>query len=203
MVLMSRRDHDHMRQRLAQQAAQILVDSGSRDFHAAKQKAAQQLGAFDTKSLPSNKEIEAALIEYQRLFHSNTQPEDLYRLRTIALEAMKFLQDFKPKIVGGVLSGTADKHSSVRLHLFADTVESVGLFLMDKQIPNQLGERRIKVAADKFVSMPTYMFLVDETPVELMVFLPKQHQVPLSPVDGKPMRRANRDELELLLSQSG
>ena len=40
---MSRRTHDQMRLRLAQQAEQILLESGSRDFHAAKQKAAQQI----------------------------------------------------------------------------------------------------------------------------------------------------------------
>ena len=113
---MSQRDHHHMRQRLAQQAAQILLENGSRDFHAAKQKAAHQLGATDTKSLPSNSEIENALIEYQRLFRSSSQPGHLNRLRGIALEAMNFLGIFKPRLVGGVLNGTADAHSVIRLH---------------------------------------------------------------------------------------
>ena len=113
---MSQRDHDHMRLHLAQRAAQILLESGNRDFHAAKQKAAQQLGAADTKSLPSNSEIELALVEYQRLFRANSQPEHLDRLRQIAIEAMRFLYEFNPRLVGSVLSGTADEHSVIRLH---------------------------------------------------------------------------------------
>ena len=131
---MSQRDHDHMRQRLAQKSAQILLDSGTRDFQAAKQKAAQQLGATDTKSLPSNSEIESALSEYQRLFHTETQPEHLEKLRKIAIEAMQYLEPFYPRLVGSVLSGTAGAHSVIRLHIFSDTVESVGFYFQDNKI---------------------------------------------------------------------
>lgn len=198
---MSQRDHDHMRQRLAQKSAQILLDSGSRDFKAAKQKAAQQLGATDTKSLPNNSEIELALIEYQRLFRAGSQPEHLNRLRKIAIEAMQFLSRFSPRLVGSVLSGTADEHSIIRIHLFADTVESVGFYLLDNQIPHKLGERRLKTGIDQYQHYSTYEFVVDEARVELVVFLPKQRQVPLSPVDGKVMKRADITEVEALLNK--
>ena len=199
---MSQRDHDHMRQHLAQRAAQILLESGTRDFQSAKQKAAQQLGAADTKSLPSNSEIESALVEYQRLFRSNSQPENLQHLRQVSIEAMQFLNDFHPRLVGSVLSGTADEHSVIRIHLFADTVESIGFYLQDNQIPNELGERRLRTGVDQFQNHSTYEFIVDEARVELTVFLPKQKQIPLSPVDGKVMKRADITEVEELLNQS-
>jgi hypothetical protein len=198
---MSQRDHHHMRQRLAQKTAQILLDSGTRDFKAAKQKAAQQLGATDTKSLPNNSEIELALSEYQRIFRATSQPEHLNRLREIAIEAMQFLKDFKPRLVGSVLSGTADEHSVIRVHLFADTVESIGFYLQDKQIPNELGERRLKVGLEQYQNYSTYEFVVDDARVELVIFLPKQKQIPLSPIDGKPMQRADLAEVETLLNQ--
>lgn len=199
---MSQRDHDHMRQRLAQKSAQILLDSGTRDFKAAKQKAAQQLGAMDTKSLPNNSEIELALSEYQRLFRATSQPEHLSRLREIAVEAMQFLSDFLPRLVGSVLSGTADEHSIIRIHIFADTVESVGFYLLDNNIPHKLGERRFKIAIDQHQQYSTYEFIVDEVRVELIVFLPKQRQIPLSPVDGKIMKRADITEVEELLNNN-
>lgn len=199
---MSQRDHDHMRQHLAQRAAQILLESGTRDFQSAKQKAAQQLGAADTKSLPSNPEIETALMEYQRLFRANSQPENLQHLRQVAIEAMNFLSNFNPRLVGSVLSGTADEHSVIRLHLFADTVESVGFYLQDNKIPNELGERRLRIGVDQYQNYSTYEFIVDEVRVELVVFLPKQRQIPLSPVDGKVMKRADITEVELLLNVS-
>lgn len=199
---MSQRDHAHMRQRLAQRAALILLESGTRNFQMAKQKAAQQFGATDTKSLPSNSEIELALIEHQRIFRANSQPEHLNRLRVIALEAMRFLQDFTPRLVGGVLSGTADEHSVIRIHLFADTVESVGFYLQDHHIPNELGERRLRTGLDQYQNYSTYEFLVDEVRVELVVFVPKKNKIPLSPVNGKPMKRADIKEVEALLKQS-
>lgn len=198
---MSQRDHEHMRQHLAQRAAQILLDSGTRDFQFAKHKAAQQLGAAGTKSLPSNSEIESALVEYQRLFRANSQPENLQHLRQVSIEAMQFLGDFYPRLVGSVLSGTADEHSVIHIHLFADTVESIGFYLQDNQIPHELGERRLRTGVEQFQNFSTYEFIVDEARVELTVFLPKQKQIPLSPVDGKVMRRADISEVELLLNQ--
>ncbi len=199
---MSQRDHDHMRQRLAQKTAQILLESGTRDFHAAKQKAAQQLGATDTKSLPNNSEIEIALSEYQRIFRATSQPQHLSRLREITIEAMQFLSQFNPRLVGSVLSGTADEYSVIRIHIFADTIESVGFYLHDKKIPHKLGERRLKTGFEQYQNNSTYEFVVDDIQIELVVFLPKQKIIPLSPIDNKPMQRASITDVELLLNGS-
>ena len=197
---MSQRDHSQMRLLLAQKAAQILLESGMRDFHAAKQKAAQQLGATDTKSLPNNAEIELALSEYQRLFHNSKQLEHLEKLRKISIEAMQFLEPFKPRLVGSVLSGTADSHSVIRMHIFSDTVESVGFYFQEKNIPCELSERRLRITADQYQNYSTYEFIVDDVQIELVVFLPKQKQIPLSPIDGKPMMRASITDVEMLLN---
>lgn len=199
---MSQRDHNQMRQLLAQKTAQILLESGMRDFQAAKQKAALQLGVKDTQSLPNNSEIELALSEYQRLFHTESQPEHLEKLRKIAIEAMQFLGCFHPKLVGSVLSGTADMHSTIRLHVFSDTVESIGFYFQDKKIPCELKERRLRFAADQYQNYSSYEFIVDDIQIELLVFLPKQKQIPLSPIDGKPMKRADITDVELLLNNS-
>ncbi len=56
------------RYRLAREAARLMAESGVRDFHQAKLKAAERLGIHDDASLPRNREIEEALREYQRLF---------------------------------------------------------------------------------------------------------------------------------------
>ena len=199
---MSQRDMAQMRQRLAQKTAQILIESGTRDFKAAKQKAAHQLGVKDTQSLPNNSEIESAISEYQRLFRSNSQPENLVKLRQIAIEAMQFLEPFHPRLVGSVLSGTADEHSVIRLHVFSDTVEAIGFYLQDKKIPNVLGERRLRMKLEEYENYSTYEFVVDGHQIELVVFLPKQKQVPLSPIDGKKMKRASLVEVEILISQT-
>ncbi len=115
---------------------------------------------------------------------------------------MRFLARFKPRLVGAVLSGTADEHSDVCLHLFADTAEEVRLFLLDNGIPHEHGERVMRLASDETERLPTYRFMADDVPVELVVFAARaRRRVPLSPVDGRPMQRAALQTVEALAGE--
>ena len=188
-----------LRERIAKEAARVMCEAGVKDFHLAKRKALQRLRIDEQRNLPSNEEIEAAISEYQRLFRADRQPARLAELRRTALNAMRFLARFKPRLVGAVLSGTADEHSDVCLHLFADTAEEVGLFLMENGIPHEQGERLMRLAADETERLPTCRFMADDVPVELVVFAARaRRRVPLSPVDGRPMRRAALRAVEAL-----
>ena len=188
-----------MRIRLAQEAARILVESGGQDFLMAKRKAALRLGAVDTRNMPSNTEIEQALIEYQRLFRGTSQPQVLYALRNEAVRAMSFFSDFRPKLVGPVLHGTADEHSPICLHIVAATVEEVGLFLLHYQIPYKMHDKRLRLSNDSQESYPSYRFMAGQFQIEVVVFPTGKPVTPLSPVDGKPMRRAPLAEVQALL----
>jgi uncharacterized protein YgbK (DUF1537 family) len=191
---------DNMRRALAQEAARIMSEHGIRDFLVAKRKAAERFGVTDNAVLPKNIEIETALAEYQRLFGGDSHVESLYAQRSAALEAMRQLQEFEPRLVGAVLSGTATEHSEVQLHLFADRAESVTIKLMDAGIEHEVTERRVKMNADRVLAYPGVRFEIDEQPIEATVFPTDGiRQAPVSPVDGKPMRRANANELEALL----
>lgn len=193
-----------MRQRIALEAGRIMVESGSEDFAGAKRKAAARLGAPETRNLPSNTEIEEALREYQRLFRAESQPRALRALRNTALEAMQMLERFSPLLVGPVLHGTADAHAGITLHVFSDTPEEIGLFLMGRGIPAELGERRLRTGAETYAVYPVYAFLAGAVPVELVVFpVDGQRQAPLSPVDGRPMRRAKPEAVKALLEDAG
>ena len=191
-----------MRLRLAQEAAQILLQSGSRDYYAAKHKAAVHLGAADTRNMPSNTEIESALQEYQRIFRADSQPIELHRLRKAALHAMQFFKDFRPRLVGSVLRGTADEHSVVSLHLVAATVEEIDLFLRQYNIPFEMGEKCMRFHAEQLQRLPVYRFVAEDVPIEVVVFpVDGPRQPPLSPVDSKPMQRADIPALEKLLEE--
>jgi hypothetical protein len=189
-----------IRERIAKEAARVMCEAGIGDFQLAKRKALQHLHIHEQRNLPSNQEIEAAILEYQRLFRADSQPRRLAALRLAALRAMRFLERFQPRLVGAVLSGTADQHSDVCLHLFAETAEEVGLFLLDSGIPHEHGERTLKLASDDSARLPTCRFMADDVPVELVIFAERvRRRVPLSPVDGKPMRRATLQAVESLL----
>ncbi len=189
-----------LRQRIAHETARIMVESGSRNFLQAKRKAAQRLGIADARHLPGNREVESALGEYQRLFHRQTHLHQLRHLRELGIEAMRFLRRFSPRLVGPVLDGNADRHSEVNLHLFSDTPEEVGTFLMGHGIPYEPSDRRLRMTAREYVLQPEFRFLADDTAVALTVFTgPRKRHAPLSPVDGRPMHRASLAEVESLL----
>ena len=195
---------DQLRQHIAADAARIMAEEGVRDFHTAKRKAATRLGLPETKHLPGNDEVESALQEYLRLFHAGRVTQSAQRLRVLAAEAMRFLARFNPRLVGPVLSGTVTSASAIELHLIADTPEEIGFWLQEHSIPYQQGDRRLRFGGERYMAFPAYSFTADGVPVELCVFDHRQaRETPLSPVDGKPMKRAHLREVESLVNGSG
>ncbi|ADE16905.1 conserved hypothetical protein [Nitrosococcus halophilus Nc 4] len=196
---MSKKDQQ-MREYIATEAARLMVEHGIKSYYQAKRKAATVLGAADTRNLPTNQEIEQAVGAYLRLFKSDSQPATLEKLRQIALEAMDFFHRFNPHLVGPVLSGLASEHSDINLHLFAETEEEVALFLTEAGIPFQLKSRQLSFSPKMLQSLPVFRFVAGEVTVELTVFPPRGiRHAPLSPIDGKPMCRADRKEVQSLL----
>jgi hypothetical protein len=192
---------DQVRAALAQEAARIMAEHGIEDYLFAKRKAAERLGVVEAAVLPKNIEIEQALVEYQRLFDADEHPRSLEQQRRTALATMSLLSDFAPRLVGPVLSGTATPHNDISLHLFADRPESVAIKLLEHGIPHDVIERRLRMDAERIVNCPGVRFQAGEQGIEAVVF-PRDgiRQSPCSPVDGRPMRRADRAELEALVA---
>lgn len=201
---MTRQPRDnHLRRRIAVEAAKLMSEQGIRDHGVAKRKAAEHLGVSSRNDLPSNTEIQQALMEHQRIFKSDSQPQILQSLRETAQEAMKFLDEFQPRLVGPVLHGTAGEHSAVRLHVFAEIPEKIMHFLMEQRIPYEEKQRRYRFSRDEEQHLPVVSFIAGETVVELTVFsLQGLRQPPLSRIDGSPMVRASRDEVVKLMDES-
>jgi hypothetical protein len=195
---------ENLRRALAQEAARVMAEHGIRDFLFAKRKAAERFGVVDGAVLPRNSEIEDALAEYQRLFGGDEHVESLYAQRLAALEAMRALAPFQPRLVGPVLTGTATEHAHVQLHVFADRAESVAFRLMDQGVPYEMSEKRLKLNADRVLLQPVLEIEIDAQPIEIVVFpVDGIRQAPVSPVDGRPMRRADTAEVEALLADGG
>jgi hypothetical protein len=189
-----------MRQAVAEEAARIMREQGVDDYLQAKRKAADRLGVTDASILPRNTEIEAALVAHQRLFAADRHEADLAAMRRSALEAMRLMSDFQPRLVGPVLTGTASAHSEINLHLFSDSPEAVSIRLEERGVPHEVLERRLRYERDRTVSYPALRFVAGRQTVDAVVFpLDGIRQSPCSPVDGKPMRRASAAEVEALL----
>jgi hypothetical protein len=195
------RTEAQIRQLITAEAARIMAEEGARDFHAAKRKAIQRLSLPSNRNLPTNQEVESALREYLRLFHADRWNSDLRRLRQAASEAMGFLDKHEPRLVGPVLSGVVVPGSEIEIHLQADTPEEIALLLQANHIPFEPAERRLRFGGDRYDTLPSYRFLADNVIVELVVFDPRTiREPPLSPVDGKPMKRAHHKDVLALLT---
>jgi hypothetical protein len=113
---------------------------------------------------------------------------------------MRWLSGFEPRLVGPVLSGTATEHADIQLHVFADCPENVALKLLDRGVAHEITERRVRLDAERIKAFPGLRFAVDDRRVDATVFpLDGIRQAPVSPVDGRPMRRADAAEIQDLL----
>lgn len=197
------RDDHRLKTLFAQECARIMAEEGIQDFRSAKRKAALRLAITDKVALPNNAEIEQALIDYQRLFQADQHVARLHDLRKTALEAMRFLARFRPKLVGPVLSGTAGPHSDVHLHLFVNTPKDILMFLMEHRIPFETSERRLKLSGGNNACLPVFRFGAGDIRIDLTIFaLLAEREAPRSPIDGHPMRRAGLAEVQALLTEN-
>ncbi|MFC3550834.1 hypothetical protein ACFOLC_07360 [Lysobacter cavernae] len=188
------------RHRLAHEAARLMAESGIRDYHQAKLKAAERLGIFDDASLPRNREIEDALREYQRLFQRDNVVA-LRQRREAALRALEFFRDFEPRLIGPVLDGTADTRSPVSLHLHSDDPDAAPRFLEQHGIPAEARSRRLRLDRERSEDFPVWLFGAEELTFDVTVLpLDVLRQAPLSSTDEKPMKRASATQLRQLLT---
>jgi hypothetical protein len=140
------------------------------------------------------------LFARQRLFSGGRHAVALADLRRAALQAMRLMADFDPRLVGPILTGTASAHSDIHLHLFSESAEAVSICLEERGVPHETLERRLRFERDRSVTFPAFRFVAGRQTVEAVVFpLDGIRQSPCSPVDGKPMRRASVAEVTALL----
>lgn len=191
------------RQLIAQEAARLIAEGGIHDLEHARRKAAGKLGISSEVLWPRLSEIEQALREHQLLFASSSQPGALRAHRESALQAMRFLQAFQPRLAGAVLSGVASSDSPVILHLHCDDPDAVQRFLHEQRIPAEARSWSLRLAGHSSRQYyPGCEFAADGIAFELVV-LPEDalRQPPVSADDGKPLPRATLAQLRQLLAQ--
>ena len=195
---------DHRRTAIAQEAARIMQEHGLKDFRRAKEKAGLRLGLEDRGALPDNQEIESAIAERNRIFRGEAHEEFVDVLRQAALDVMRRIGDFDPRLVGPVLTGNASEHSTIDLHVFSDAAEAVGAALSALGLPNRAFEHRLRTRRDELELFPGYRFRNGDFLFAATVFTERgRGNAPLSPVDGRPMRRATVKDVEALLNGRG
>ena len=196
----SKSKQQQMRVRIAAAAARMMAEDGLEDFALAKRKAARQLGAEDTQSLPKNDEIEAELRAYQSLYQGEEQRERINYLRERALEAMRLLERFRPYLAGAVLKGTAGRYSDIDLQLFTDDGKAVELFLLSRNIAYDIFDQR-HFAGDQARAVSVLKVDWQGVPVNLAIYTLKEERGTVrTTLAGRPIERAGIQVVTQLLS---
>ncbi len=195
----SRRD-TNLRRHLAYIAARMMAEDGVADYATAKNKAARQAGLADANLLPDNHEIEEALREYQGLYQKDDQPAHLRRLREVALKVMREFDDFRPALVGSVLSGTAGQFSDVNLQLFTDDPKALTMFLLNSRYRFEEGSRRVS-RSGRMDEVPQISLEVEDVTVTMTVLdRDDERSGPRLRADDELPQRARLADVERLLA---
>ena len=194
---------EDLRRALAQEAARIMAEHGIGDFLQAKRKAADRLGRERCRGVAEkhrNRSGAARAPAIVRARFARPHPEGTAPHR---LDTMRMLDEFQPRLVGSVLTGTATNYSDINLHLFADRSESVAIRLLEIGVPHEFYERRVKMDAERSVNYPALRFEANGRTVDATVFpIDGIRQSPYSPVDGRPMKRADAREVSELVDSN-
>lgn len=194
-----------LRQSIAQRAARLMADEGVADYGQAKRKASRQLGISEDNCMPTNAEIEAEIRIFHALYHDTQQAQTLQQLRADAHAVMQLLARFNPHLTGAVLDGTAGRHAVTDIHLYAESLKEVEIFLLNQQIPYDSGEthyRDYRRHAERR-KIPTFTLEGPSGTIRLSVFdLDAIRNPPKSPTGEQPQQRISLAGLAALLQTS-
>ena len=191
-----------MRQLIAQQAARMMAEEGVQDYAYAKRKAARQLSASEVHCLPTNAEIEQELRLHHEIFRGDEQPQHLLRLRSEALTVMRMLDRFNPHLTGPVLDGTAGRYAETDIHLFADSLKDVELFLLNSGIPYEMDEKSYRFGNERR-RLPVFPLEGPHGMIRLSVFATDDLRVPLkSQLHDGAQQRAALPAVEALIAEA-
>ncbi|HDJ26479.1 MAG TPA: hypothetical protein ENF34_04115 [Candidatus Bathyarchaeota archaeon] len=111
-----------LRKAVAREAAWLLYTGQAREYKMAKEMAAESLGA---RILPSNLEVALELDRLADELEGPERAERLIEMRREALEVMRALRPFWPRLVGSVWRGIAHRGSDIDIEVFCDEPRQV------------------------------------------------------------------------------
>ncbi|MBT6391890.1 MAG: hypothetical protein HOJ73_00720 [Nitrosomonadales bacterium] len=168
------KDHTkNVRLSIASKAAEIIMEEGINDYQYAKKKAVRYLDLDASDILPSNDEIDKALINYRLIFAAEVDIDLVKILKTEALAIMAFFADFNPYFVTQIFEGLLPKYPIIQINLFSDNMKEIEYVLLNNNIPFatkdfNISEKRTKKQSVK--KIPIILIERGSIPIELKIF---------------------------------
>lgn len=186
-----------LRKKVAREAAILLYTSEEKEYKQAKCKAAKTLRTW---ILPSNREIAEELDKIAEEHEGVSRKKRLIQMRKEALEIMKTLEDFKPRLIGSVWRGTANRKSDIDIVVFSDPSSVIdrlreggfNILGVEKVATTKRGEMRD--------SLHVYCELVSSDKVEIVIRKPEEaERMEPCEIYGDVVKGLNIEELERVL----
>lgn len=208
MGAIMKRGNSKLRGQIAQEAGRLMYEECVKEYFVAKRMAAKRILGKSTGrkhgrspgNLPSNGEIQAALLEIASLAEGASRTRRLALMRLVALESMRALESFSPRLIGSVSTGHVRHGSDIDIQLFGDDIDELRHCLYCLGWYYQ--EKRVTIA--KFGEIREYLhFYIDEVfDLELTIYPSRELRfVPRSSTDGKRIQRLKIHDLEILIGQ--
>lgn len=198
------KDHgrNNTRSQIAYLAARLMAEDGIEDYALAKRKAARQVGVPDSRQLPANDEIDAALRVHHQLYQRDEHRDRLRALREKAVGVMRELARFDPHLTGSVLKGNAGKFADINLHLYVENVKTVEHYFIDLRVPYKVAQIRL-YSGDELRTYPVFTIEDGGTEVQFTVLAPRDLRQPLkTSLEGRAVDRVRLLGVENLLAES-
>lgn len=191
-----------LRRLIAHEAARLMYQRQESEYLRAKIKAARRCfrGRVKPADLPSNAEIRDEIQSFARLYEGDRRTENLREMRFAALQLMRLLHNFRPRLIGSTLTGHVRRGSDVDIHVFSDSLEAVTAILEQHGAPFDVERKRVRKDGQERTF--THIHVRDRWPIEITMYAAnKAHYVFKSSITGKAIERASIAELEHFLEQ--
>jgi predicted nucleotidyltransferase len=189
-----------LRRRTAREAANLLYLGLEKEYKQAKIKAAKTLG---TSFLPTNLEVALELDKMAEEREGSARKKRLVHMRKEALDLMKKVEKYSPRLIGSVWRGTIHPQSDIDITLFHDEPEKV----LDVIEQSDLQVTQTKKASTtkrgkKKESFHIFLELPSGHKAELVIRLTEQmHQHQRCEIYGDPVKGLSLKELESLIQR--
>lgn len=203
---MSGRVGGTLRARLAQEAARLMYEEEVKQYFTAKRMAAKRiLGKrhgrklrYRPQDLPSNGEIQAALLHLAELAEGPARTERLAAMRIVALESMRALEPFSPRLIGSVSTGHIRRGSDIDIQVFTDDVDGLERHL---QVLGWVYDKQpVTIRVGGQVRDYLHFHIADIFAIELTIYSRRElRKRPRSSTDGKPINRLRAHQVEMLI----
>lgn len=185
------------RKQICELAARLVQEDSIRDYQKAKHRACDVLGIRGDTFLPSNREIEQALIQRRRLFETGPSATGRESLLDTIKDILRILGLYHARLSGLLADGIVLSGMPIEIHAFCNATVLVQNELDWRGIPNWSAEKRYRFTNQTYSIVPLFICELDSNELEISVFGEKElHRLPVCPTNGRACKRIAPDQLE-------